>query len=92
MNLDLVKHFLRIDTNDDDILLAVMMDAVELYILDAVGKCDTNNPKVIMLYLAIMQDLYENRTMTISEAEKKRLAYTQSSILLQLQCEVEDGG
>ena len=92
MNLDFVKQFLRIDTNDEDILIATMMDAAELYILDAAGKCDTNNPKVKMLYMAIMQDLYENRTMTVSEAEKKRLAYTQSSILLQLQCEVEDGG
>lgn len=93
MDVELVKQYLRIDTDDDDNLIELMMGATEDYIKDAVGReYDANNKRMNLLYLAIMQELYENRTYTIKEAEKRRLAYVVGSIVLQLQCEEVDEG
>lgn len=92
MDLQMVKQYLRIDTDADDQLLGIMMEAAEQYIVDAAGKYDREDYKAGMLFLAIVQDLYENRSTSLSENGKRRLARTQASILLQLQCkEVPDG-
>ena len=91
MSLELVKKYLRIDEDADDDVLQIMMDAAKQYIIDAVGKYDPENFKAQLLYLAIVQDLYENRVLNVLEAEKQRMAYTFGSIVLQLQCD-EMGG
>ena len=55
------------------------------YIKDAVGKCDEKNPKTQMLFMLIIQDLYENRVLTVKEADKQRLTHVVGSMVLQLQ-------
>lgn len=85
--LDMVKQYLRIDTDADDGLLGMMMGAAEAYIIAAVGSFDSSDRRVRILFLALMQDFYENRTYTVTEAQRRRLAHTQASIILQLQCE-----
>lgn len=90
MDIDVVKQYLRIDTDADDELIELMMEAAEEYIVSTVGVCDFENGRTKLLFLAVMQDFYENRTYTVTEAEKRRLAHTQASIILQLQCEVSE--
>ena len=92
MNLEMVKQYLRIDEDYDDEIIRIMMDAAEQYIIGAVGKFDKKNPKARMLFLAIMQDLYENRVLNIKEDDKQRMSYTFGTIVLQLQCEELEGG
>lgn len=91
MSLELVKKYLRIDEDADDDVLQIMMSAAEQYIVDAVGKYDPENFKAQLLFLAIVQDLYENRVLNVREADRQRMAYTFGSIVLQLQCD-EMGG
>lgn len=89
MELESVKDYLRVDFQDDDEIIKVMMEAAKGYIESAVGKYDDSNPRANMLYLAVIQDLYDNRMLTITEQQKKRTAYMFSSIILQLQLENE---
>ncbi len=87
MILDDVKTYLRIDEDADDVVLEVMMQATEQYIKDAVGFYEEENPKIKMLYWLVIQDFYENRVLVVKEADKQRLSYAVSSIVMQLQTE-----
>lgn len=87
MMLDDVKAYLRIDEDADDVVLEVMMQATEQYIKDAVGFYEEENPKIKMLYWLVIQDFYENRVLVVKEADKQRLSYAVSSIVMQLQTE-----
>lgn len=87
MTLDDVKAYLRIDEDADDMVLEVMMQAAKQYIKDAVGFYEEENPKIKMLYWLVIQDFYENRVLVVKEADKQRLSYAVSSIVMQLQTE-----
>ena len=69
------------------LLSDAMMQATEQYITDAVGSYDEENPKTKILYWLVIADFYENRVLTVKEADKQRLAHTVSSIVMQLQAE-----
>ncbi len=64
-----------------------MVKAAEAYIKDAVGEYDEQNPKMRILLFAIVQDFYENRVLTVTEAAKQRLSHTIGTIVAQLQAE-----
>ena len=85
MKLEEVKSFLRVDFEDDDNLIKCIMEAAKLYIEDAVGEFDKDNPKANLLFMALVQDLYDNRELMVTEQKKKRMSYTYASIILQLQ-------
>lgn len=87
MGIEEVKSYLRIDEDADDAILELMMEAARQYILDAVGEFNEGNFKVRLLFLAIMQDFYENRILAVKEVDRQRMAYLYGSIILQLQCE-----
>lgn len=91
MTIDAVKEYLRVDIDEDDNAIKQMMAAAESYIVGAVGNYDSNNEKANLLFLAIVQDLYENRMLMVTEQQKKRMSYLYASIILQLQCETEGG-
>lgn len=85
MTLEEVKAYLRVDSEEDDGIIRRMMDAAEAYIADAAGRFDSSNSKARMLYMALVQDLYDNRMLMVTEQQRKRMSYTYASILLQLQ-------
>ncbi len=87
MDVDEVKQYLRIDTDADDELLEIMIDAAKDYIKNAVGWFDEENPRMKLCFFALMQELYEQRVYSIQEANKRRLAYAIGSMILQLQLE-----
>lgn len=91
MEIEQVKEYLRVDFPDDDDLIRMMMAAAEGYIVSAVGEYDESDARANLLYMAIIQDLYDNRTLTVTEQQKKRMAYMFSSIILQLQLKNAQG-
>lgn len=91
MEIEQVKEYLRVDFPDDDGLIQMMMAAAEGYIVSAVGEYDESDARANLLYMAIIQDLYDNRTLTVTEQQKKRMAYMFSSIILQLQLKNAQG-
>lgn len=58
-----IKNYLRVDFNDDDVLINLMIDTGKRYITDAVGKFDESNPRHNMILLAVVAHLYENRIL-----------------------------
>lgn len=85
MTIEEVKEYLRVDIDDDDKMIAQMMAAAESYIIGAVGKYNPEDERANILFLAVVQDLYENRMLMVTEQQKKRMSYLYASIILQLQ-------
>lgn len=86
MELYEIKKFLRIDFDDDDVILELIASAAEEYIKGAVGSFDYSNPKMKLLFLSIVSSMYENRLYTVDTANEK-LSWINGSMLLQLQLE-----
>lgn len=91
MTLQEVKDYLRIDGDEDDGILQLMMQAAEEFVTEAVGKYDETKARAKMLYLAAMQDIYENRTLTSTSTQgysvSSNLTLMMRSLITQLQIE-----
>lgn len=98
MELEFIKNFLRIDTEDDDEILILISEVAKEYVISAVGECDENKPKVKLLLLNLISSMYDNRSYTVDNQNEK-VRYTTDSIIKQLKIEkyikdnevVEDG-
>lgn len=75
MTLDYIKNYLKIDYDDDDILLADLIEETQIYIDGCVGisyKTDTNAIKLAeLLQKKLICDAYENRTSKILEQQRR---------------------
>lgn len=63
MTLAEVKAYLKIDGDEENDLLYTMMEAAEEYIKSAIGTLDETKARVKMLYMACVQDMYDNRQL-----------------------------
>lgn len=91
MELSYVKTFLKVDFNDDDEYISLLIDVAREYVVDAIGKCDENIARVKLLMLVIITEMYENRSFTVDTANQKA-QYTIRSIINQLQNGDDDDG
>ena len=90
MDITYAKDFLKVDFADDDNYIKLLCDVAEQYVINAIGKCDEENPLVKLLMLVIISTLYENREYTVDTANEK-VQRTLRSMVLQLQLdEVSD--
>ena len=89
MTLAEVKNFLKLDFDDDDALITLILQAAQEYIRGAVGKYDEGSARMRLLLLNIVTTLYENRLYTVAQANEK-VQYSLRSMVLQLQLEGED--
>ena len=86
MTIETVKDYLRVDGDDDDGLISLMMETAKEYIVSAVGEYDEEDKTANILFCAIVQNLYDNRELMQSDIQqRKRIEYTFGSIILQLQ-------
>lgn len=69
LTLNLVKQYLRIDGDDDDTLVNLLIDSSKAYVTDYIG-CNEDDldkwPDVTVAILAIIADTYEVRQFTTS--------------------------
>lgn len=86
MELEYIKSFLKVDFDDDDEIILLLSETAEKYIEAATGKCDYSDPRVKLLALTIITELYEKRSFTVEKAGEKA-QYTIRSIIAQLQAE-----
>lgn len=97
MTLEDVKSYLRVDHDDDDEMIEMMMAAAEEFIISACGKFDETKNKAKLVFLAAIQNLYDNRTLTSTSTQGYSVASNMSlmmrSMLSQLQIEelMEEG-
>ncbi len=86
MDLDEVKNFLRVDFDDDDTYIQLLIDGAKEYIINAIGFFDNSIARMRILLLLLVGYMYESRSYMI-ENKSDKVAYPWRSIVLQLQLE-----
>ena len=86
MELEYIKSFLKVDFEDDDEMILLLSETATKYIEAATGKCNYSDPRVKLLALAIITELYEKRSFSVERADEKA-QYAIRSIISQLQAE-----
>lgn len=75
MYLEEIKSYLRIDYEDDDEILANLIEVSEEYIDSCVGTAYKSNEKAIklanLLQKKLITDMFENRSTEISNSSKR---------------------
>lgn len=86
LTLEFVKSFLRVDYDDDNEYITLLLSAAREYITDALGQCDESIARVRLLELVIISEMYEKRTLTFNaDSANTKVQYTIRSIINQLQ-------
>lgn len=80
-----IKKYLRIDFDDDDSYLDLLIEAAKEYIEAAVGAYREDCARHRLLLYTLVATMYENRQFTIEKGDQ--VAYTLKSMILQLQLE-----
>ncbi len=86
MELGYVKGFLKVDFDDDDNYIQLLIEVAQEYITAATGSCDFAVARVKLLALTIITELYEKRAFTVDQAGEKA-QFAIRSIITQLQAE-----
>ncbi|XZJ40563.1 head-tail connector protein [Clostridium perfringens] len=81
MQLEEIKKFLKIDFDDEDEYLNLLIGVATEYIEDALGKFNSKRYKQKFLFLTLIKDMYENRDFTIKE--NSNVKYIIRSIIMQ---------
>ena len=88
VDLERVKNVLRIDTDEDDEYLTLAMDAAKKYVIDAIGSYP-EDARVDFLALALISNMYEQRTFTAEKTDEK--PYMIKSMIHQLRFRYDEG-
>lgn len=89
MELEEIKKFIRVDYEDDDDFIKLIIEAAKEYIIASVGKYDESIARHRLLLVTIVTDLYENRSYTINSLNEK-IRHTINSMCMQLRLEAYD--
>ncbi len=85
MTLSEMKSYLKVDFDDDNDFITLLMDVAREYIIDAVGKCDETIARVKLLMRVIVAELYEKRSLTFDiNSTNQKVQYVIRSIINQL--------
>lgn len=83
MTLEEVKQAIRVDFDDDDTFITLLINAAEGFVKDSLDTdYDDENPRHRVLLIALVDDMYQNRSFTAQKTEKIR--YIVRSISAQL--------
>ena len=64
LTLTEVKQFLRVDFEDDDVLIGSLMNVADEYMKSSVGaNYDDTSERAKVLLCIVISDLYDNRSM-----------------------------
>lgn len=83
------KRFLRVNFDDDDSVIEMLLAASEGFLRSAVGESvDLEDPRAKTVMLMHLSDLYTNRSL---ESKGTNYSLSISSMLMQLRLEQEAG-
>ncbi len=86
MSLDEVKNYLRVDFDDDDTYIQLLIEVAKEYIVNTIGFYDNDIARMRLLLLVLIGYMYESRSYII-ENKSDKAAYPWRSMVLQLQLE-----
>lgn len=85
LTVEEVKKWLRIDGDDEDSIIELLIGGSEQYLQNATGKqFDGNNQLAKLFCLVLCADWYENRDL-IGQQPSDKVRFTCQSIMAQLQ-------
>lgn len=84
MELSEVKNYLKVDLDDDDSLISMMITAAEHYLINAGVTIDNTDPLVKVALLALICDWYENRSTFSESIHAKEVGISINMIITQL--------
>ncbi|MGO5072345.1 head-tail connector protein [Clostridium sporogenes] len=88
LTLNETKNYLRIDYDDEDIILQLCIDNAEEYIRDAIDDFDNKiqierfQRKAKLLAMMLIQDMFDNRELMTKDNEKYK--YIARSFITQM--------
>lgn len=87
MELEDVKKMIKVDFDDDDDYIDLLIDVAKAYIKDSVcngdgAEYDDSNPRHRLLLVALVDAMYKERSYTVPKNEK--ISYIVRSINAQL--------
>ncbi|AUN11445.1 head-tail connector protein [Clostridium botulinum] len=88
LTLNETKNYLRIDYDDEDIILQLCIDNAEEYIRDAIDDFDNKiqierfQRKAKLLAMMLIQDMFDNRELMTKDNEKYK--YIAKSLIMQM--------
>lgn len=82
MDIEQVKAYIRVDYEDDDALIQLLMDAVTDEMKELIPKFDPESPtnRQKVLICAYVKELYDERGNTT--ASKEKIRYAVQSLML----------
>ncbi|QLY82236.1 head-tail connector protein [Clostridium intestinale] len=81
-----VKSWLKIDFDEDNEDIQMLIDAAELYLKNATEKdYDSTNPLAVLYCRVLVTDWYENRSLMQDNKTSDKVRFTLQSIKMQLQ-------
>ena len=85
LTLEEAKNWLRVDGNEDDQMIQMLINSAEEYLKNATGKTfDSTNNLAKLFCLTLVTDWYENREMTGLKIGE-RVKFVIQSMMAQLQ-------
>lgn len=87
--LDKVKQYLKVDYDDDDTTLNLLIASAKKYVTSATGYTDVTEPRIQLLIMVLVKDWYDNGSYTTDRVSQSA-SYTIKSILRQLRLECDD--
>lgn len=85
LTLEETKLFLRIDGDDDNAFINLITNAARKYIEKQIGELNEEDPRVKMLILGLVSNMYTKRLLTVEKDEK--VQYVMNTMIMQLQFE-----
>lgn len=82
MTLEQVKKIIKVDFDDDDVYIQLLMDSAEEYITDGVSSYDETIARHRLLLIALVNAAYEERSYTVKDC--KQAGYIVRSMTAQL--------
>lgn len=89
LTLSEVKSYIKVDFDDDDSNIQLMLDAAVEYITGCIGECDQTKARVKLLLLSIVGFMYETRTFVLEKESK--IHYPWTNTIQQLKLELLPG-
>mgnify|MGYP000356459428 FL=1 len=85
LTLEEAKTWLRIDSDEEDSILEMLIGAAETYLHNATGNRFSSENQLAKMYcLVLCADWYENRDL-IGQQPSEKIRFTCQSIMAQLQ-------
>lgn len=84
MTLEDLKLYLRVDSDDEDLDLAPMLEAAQQYLKNAGVNIDQDNKLVDLCIKILVSHWYENRGIVNVGVTTEKLDYTIDNIITQL--------